>query len=162
MLFSLGWRSASCRVENRPRAPGIAVAIERSSPSTWCHDFVATCFWSLWIDASISCSRCARCAGSVSIFLRVLTTHPSTIFVVAQVASPFSIFLMEAGSCLCGLWFGCSGRSTLSSACNKTRLTSLRRAPLPCTNPMKLSTYTSQYLQGSFQLFHHCVAIGLR
>lgn len=53
-LSSVGCRSASCNVENNPRAPGMAAAMDRSSPSTWCQALVETRFWSLWIDANIS------------------------------------------------------------------------------------------------------------
>lgn len=46
----------------------------------------------------------------------VSISQPNTVFVVDQVASPLSIFLIEAGSCRCGLSCGPNGRNTSSRA----------------------------------------------
>ena len=39
---SNGSWNAVCRVLNKPRAPGMAKTMERSSPMTWCQCLVAT------------------------------------------------------------------------------------------------------------------------
>lgn len=95
-------RKASCSKEKRPLAPGIAIAIDLSSPMTLCQRFVGTCFV-VGAMSSTSFSRSTRWGGSCIVFALVSTTHPRMVFRVVQVASPFRSFLAEAGSCRCGL-----------------------------------------------------------
>jgi hypothetical protein len=70
--------------------------------------------------------------------------HPRTILRVAHVASPFNIFLMDAGSCRCTLSWSLNFRNTSSKELSKMRLTFRRCAGLPFTMPTKSSTSTSQ------------------
>jgi hypothetical protein len=58
----------------------------------------------------------------------VSINHPRTVFRVDQQASPFSIFLTEAGSCRVTGSVESRGRRTSSKADNRMRRTRPRRA----------------------------------
>jgi hypothetical protein len=57
------------------------------------------------------------------VMVSVSNCQPKTIFLVAQVVSPFSIFLRDAGSWRWGMSLGSSRRSTYSNKCRRTRFT---------------------------------------
>ena len=131
--------SASCRAENRPRDPGMAGDIDRNSPSSWCHCLRGSRRRGGEIKLRSSRSRSSRCGGSDKVRLRVSTSHPKMRLVVAQWASPFSIFFVEEGSFRCGGSPGSSGRSTSSMDDNALRITAVCCAAV-CANNRKSST----------------------
>lgn len=135
-----GWRNASCRVLKSPLPPGMAMVMDRSSPRSLCHVFRETRRWSGRIESSMACKRAWRCAGRLMVPRTVSVSHPRTVLRVAQVASPFSIFLTEAGSCLAGLSVAERGRRTPSSVWRRTRFTRRLSHWLPWARPMKSST----------------------
>jgi hypothetical protein len=99
-------------------------------------------------ESNSSKSRKMPCEGSWMVMVSVSNCHHTTIFHVAQVASYFNIFLIDAGSCLCGLSLGSRRRRTLSREYSNIRLMCCRWLALPCTMPIKSSTYTSHALTG--------------
>ena len=72
--------------------------MERSSPRSWCHLRVASRLRGGEIQESTSIRRSRRCGGRCKVSETVFRSHPRIRFVVDQAASPFSIFLTEAGS----------------------------------------------------------------
>ena len=116
------WRNASCSRENNPLHPGMAMDIERSSPSTLCQVFLDTVRCRGLIESNISNKRDMRCGGNVNVFSTVSMSHPSIVFRVDHVPSPFLNFLIDAGSCRMGWSRASSGRKILSKANSKARL----------------------------------------
>lgn len=129
-LCVVSCRRASCMVLNKPRAPGMAVTMERSSPRMRCQALVAMRLRVGGTASRISLRRRTRCGGNCSVMAVVSTSQPRMTFWVLHVASPFVIFLPEAGSCRCAESLGLRGRRTLSKACIRWRLVlALRRFP---------------------------------
>jgi hypothetical protein len=88
----------SCKTLNRPRPPGMASTIDRSSPRSFSHLLALARRWRGETESKRSNSRSTRCGGSSTVILMVSTTHPRMFFRVDHVASPLSIFLIDAGS----------------------------------------------------------------
>jgi hypothetical protein len=91
-------RKASYREQNRPRALVTSSAMERSSPMTCCHFLVEFRHWVAGILARMAWRRSTLWIGNWIVFFTVYRTQPNTVFLVAQVASPFNNFLIDAGS----------------------------------------------------------------
>jgi hypothetical protein len=114
---------------------GMARAMGRSSPRTCCHFFKETRRWDGPMDASISCICAKRWAGKEMVVSNVLIIQPSITFVVAHEASPFTIFLVEAGSWRWAELVLSKGRRTVSNVCRRARLTLRQVRVPPCTIP---------------------------
>jgi hypothetical protein len=140
--------SVSCIQLKMPLLPGIAIAIDRSSPSNCCHlrTLVRRCVCGR--AASRVCHRSRRCASSSIVMAMVSRIQPRTIFRVSQCPSPCRSFFSEAGSLRWGLSVGDRGRNTLSRECSMMRLTTSRRGRDPWQLPMKSSTKTSTLANG--------------
>jgi hypothetical protein len=78
----------------------------------------------------------------------VSINQPRTVFNVDQHASPFNIFLTEAGSWRVTGSVESSGRKTSSKAERRMRRIRPRRAGDPCAQEIASSTNTSQYCNG--------------
>ena len=137
--FFSQWVRVCCRALNKPRPPGMASTMLRSSPMTRCHTRVLVRFFPR-SDSNISRRRSTRCGGRVMVLLTVSMSHPSMTLVVAQQASPFLSFLTEVGSLCCGCWTGSNGSSTSSMACRRIRRTRVRSRLLPWLRARKSST----------------------
>lgn len=91
-------RNASWRRENKPRAPGNAMDMERSSPSILCQVLVGMVRCVAGMESRISERRSARCGGRAIVWATVSISQPNIRFFVDQVPLPFLNFLSEAGS----------------------------------------------------------------
>jgi hypothetical protein len=127
-----------------PVPPGMARVMLRSSPSSWCHCLRATRRRPL-NRSNNSWTRCKRCGGSSIVPRMVSINQPRTVLSVDQHASPFNIFLTEAGSCRVLGSVESRGRRTSSKANKRIRRTRPRRACDPCAAPIASSTKTSKY-----------------
>jgi hypothetical protein len=78
----------------------------------------------------------------------VSINQPRTVFNVDQQASPFNIFLTEAGSCRVTGSLESSGRRTSSKADRRMRRMRPRREGVPCEQLIASSTNTSKYCKG--------------
>jgi hypothetical protein len=137
---SSGCRKASCNVLNKPRDPGIASVIERSSPRRRCHVLVEMRRREGGTESRISWSRRRRWGGSVNVFSLVSIIQPKTVFLVDHAPSPCRSFLTEAGSWRWPPSVLSSGRKTWSSVWRSTRCWFRRAEGGPCTSWMKSST----------------------
>jgi hypothetical protein len=141
-------RSTSWSTLKSPFPPGMARTIDRSSPSSFFHFFMAVRRCVGEMESKSSNRRMTRWAGSWMVMAQVPSIQPRTIFLVAQVALPFSIFLTDAGSYRCTSSASSKQRMTSSRELSRMRLTWVRCLRSPCTIPIKLSTYTSHDLTG--------------
>jgi hypothetical protein len=116
-------------------AAGMAMAIDRSSPRACCHFFNETRRWDGPMDSIISCIRAKRWAGREMVFSTVSIIQPSTTLEVAHEASPFAIFLVEAGS-----WRWAESALSKGRSTSRARLTLRRVRVPPCSIPNKSST----------------------
>ena len=97
----------------RPRLPGSANAMLRSSPISDCHFRSEVRCW--WRGMARILSNCfARCSGNSIVRCIVSIFHPRTIFTVDHDASPFSSFFVELGSFLKTMSPVDNGQSTVS------------------------------------------------
>ena len=97
-----------------------------------CHSFVAIDLCVFEMELRMSNSRAPRCSGRKMVFSMVSMSQPKIILLVVQHASPIFNFLTEADSCQKLVSFSSRGRKTLSSTCNRIRLTARRCHLLPC------------------------------
>jgi hypothetical protein len=86
------WQMASCKEQKRPRAPGMANAMDRSSPITCCHFLVEVCLWYGVMLSNMACSYATRRGGNWMVLVVVSSTNPSNTLRVDQVALPFNSF----------------------------------------------------------------------
>ena len=143
---------AFCMVLKMLREPGSAIAIDRSSPKTWCHFLILVRCWERGIDSSSSARRSIRCGGRRIVRFSVSIIHPNTNLIVPHEQSPARNFLIETGSRRSGGSDGSNGRSTSSMAWSSIRRTRWRLSKVPmgeCDGaacwaaPTKSSTNTS-------------------
>ena len=127
-----------CRVLKKPRPPGTARIMLRSSPKALCQSLTDTLlrFWRL---SSISRKRSRRCSGSSMVSATVSTIHPNSTLRVAHFASPFANLLKEMGSLRCSLSVGVFGRRMSSMEWKMVDRTRSRRPGWPCASPRKSS-----------------------
>lgn len=142
------WR-ALCMWLNKCRAPGKAMAMDRSSPKTLCHFLVEILRCDLGIEARISAKRSWRCCGRVIVMATLSTIHPKTFRMVDQEQSPWCSFFMETGSRRSGSSSLSKGLKMESIAWSRTRRTWPCLFLPPCASPMKSSTKTSTYCRCS-------------
>jgi hypothetical protein len=131
----VSWRSVSWNRLNRPRRPGRARTMLRSSPTICCQRRVAIRVFDRGSSSKMEMRRSRRRGGSWRVLSTELITHPRRVLVVCQEPSPLRSFFTEIGSCRESGSLGSSGRKMASIDSNKMRRTRCwRRAP-PWTRP---------------------------
>ena len=134
------------RRPNILRAPGRAIAMDRSSPRTVCHFFMLVRRCDLGMLSRISQRRSMRWGGKWIVMLIVSTIHPSTSLMVSQLQSPLRSFLRETGSRRNGESPSVTGRKTWSIEWSK--VLRMRRVLGACPSDIKSSTKMSTYSRG--------------
>ena len=133
-------RKASCRRLKRPREPGRASDIDRSSPKILCHLSSETRRWLGLKSARMSARRSSRRCGREMVIAAVSRIHPRIFLQVDQQASPCLSFLTEDGSWRLERSESERGRKTSSIAVRRMRRTRRRRSGFPWARPHKSST----------------------
>ena len=90
-------RRAACNELNKPRVPGRASDIDRSSPRIWYHRSRDKRDWVTGMLASSSAKRCSRRGGRRIVIATVSISQPRTFLRVLQLASPWRSFLTDWG-----------------------------------------------------------------
>ena len=140
---------------NMPSAPGMASIMLLSSPNSFRQRFFETRRWPS-TSCNIVVKRVTLCCGRWIVPLTESITQPNSIFCVAHVLSPCFTFFSDAGSWSVGRYVGERGRSTSSSDCNRSRLTSSHLSLFPWVIPRK-SSKKINIGQGIFGLYHSIV-----
>ena len=96
-------------VLKKPRPPGMARIMLRSSPNALCQSWSETRRRS-WRFSRVSRNRNRRCSGNSMVSATVSTIHPKRTLRVAHLASPLASLLSEIGSLRCALSVGELGR----------------------------------------------------
>jgi hypothetical protein len=89
----------SCKTLKSPFPTGMANTMDNSSPSNFCHFTTVVQSLEGAKESISSKSRRTLCEGRWMVMVSVSNCHTNIKFLVAQVSSPFNIFLIEAGSC---------------------------------------------------------------
>ena len=85
--------------ENKPREPGRANAMDRSSPKSLCHFFRANrCCVGVMLSSN-SRNRSRRRSGREMVMASVSTIHPRMVLTVDQDPSPCKSFFKDTASC---------------------------------------------------------------
>ena len=127
----------------------MAMETNRSFPRIWCQR-LAEIRLAVLSSPKILARASFWCGGSSRVWRRVSTTQPSIPFRVAQLPSPFFIYLSETAS----RWDSeeTSGQaSTLSMECRRCRRRTFMRCSPPWPSWMKLSTKTSVCPTGAWE-----------
>ena len=136
---------ANWRALNRPADPGIPIATKRNNPRCFSHALWLTRLESVRLEKMLARAS-LRCGGSSMVWRTVSRIQPSTTFLVAQLPSPLSSFLMDTASLR---YVSVPGwASTWSTARRRTRLCLRSRLLPPCPTRMKSSTKTSALARG--------------